>query len=235
MGLPVGDEDLVGPFGLLGDPLFLVASLLVVVGRARGAVVAATRWRPGRQLQLPPLVGDQAGPGECVVLVLGDQVPGQHRHLPGGRDDRGLESAARLDALVERPQRAGRPARGPGRLDQDSADLGPAGFADPAVDRGGVAGLADLRVQPDIGDQPIRVGEPGEVADRSHDRDPCDRVDTGVSTAAKAPPRPVHNSRLMFLVISQKVDHLQACAFTSIYMNPSFVYTQSNFIHLKCV
>src|SRR5829696_4655229 len=36
-GLPVCDEDLVGPLGLFGDLLLFVASLLVVVGRARDA------------------------------------------------------------------------------------------------------------------------------------------------------------------------------------------------------
>src|SRR4051812_4694873 len=40
-GLPVRDEHLIAAFGLFGDLLLLVASLLVVVTGARGAVVAA--------------------------------------------------------------------------------------------------------------------------------------------------------------------------------------------------
>jgi hypothetical protein len=41
--LPVGDEDLVGAFGLLGGGGLSVASLLVGVGRASGV-----RWLPRR-------------------------------------------------------------------------------------------------------------------------------------------------------------------------------------------
>jgi hypothetical protein len=150
-GLPVGDEHLVGQLGLLGDLSFFVASLLVVVGRAGDPVVTATRRGAGDQLELAALVGDQAGSGESVVLIFGDQMPGEDGHLAGGRDHRGVEAAAGLDALVERPQRPGRSARRPGRLNQHPADLGPTGFADPSVHRCGVSGLPHLRVQPDIG------------------------------------------------------------------------------------
>ena len=74
--------------------------------------------------------------------------------------------------------RSWRAAGGPGGLDQDPADLRPAGFADPAVHRGGAAGLADFRVQPDIGNELVRVIEPGKVTDGGHDRDRRDRIDT---------------------------------------------------------
>jgi hypothetical protein len=44
------------------------------------------------------------------------------------------------------------------------------------VHRRGVAGLANLRVQPDIGDESVRIGEATEVADRSDDRHRGDGV-----------------------------------------------------------
>lgn len=106
-GLPVCDEDFVGPLGLFDDRVLLVAALLAVVGRPGLAVVPASRRRPCDKLEPSTLVGDQAGSGEGVVLVLGDEVEGQHGHLAGGRHDRGLKSASSLDALVERPQGSG--------------------------------------------------------------------------------------------------------------------------------
>jgi hypothetical protein len=59
----VGDEDPVGAFGSLGGGGFLVAALLVVVGRARLAEVAAPEWGAGGEFELAALVGDQGGPG----------------------------------------------------------------------------------------------------------------------------------------------------------------------------
>lgn len=125
--LPVGDEDFVGALCLLDHGGLFGASLLVVVGRARQAVVAAPGWRAGGEFELAAFVGDQAGPGEGVVLVLGDQMPGQHGHLPCGRDDGLLEAAACLDPLVERAQRPGCPAGRPRRFNEHAADVGPAG------------------------------------------------------------------------------------------------------------
>ena len=58
-GLPVGDEDLVGAFGLLGCGRLFAAPLLVVVGRARHAVVAPSGRGAGGELELAPLVGKQ--------------------------------------------------------------------------------------------------------------------------------------------------------------------------------
>jgi len=124
-------------------------------------------------------VGDERRSGESVVLVLGDQVPSEHGHLAGGGDDSLLEPAAGFDALVERAERAGCPRGGPRGLDQHPADVGAAGLADPPVHRCGVARLAHPRVEPEIGDQLVRVVEAAEVADRGHDRDPGDRVDAG--------------------------------------------------------
>ena len=76
------------------------------------SAVCENRWRPARQaarracgrrgrraggqLELAALVRDQPRSGEGVVLIFGDQVPGQHRHLPGGCHDRGREAPASL-------------------------------------------------------------------------------------------------------------------------------------------
>jgi hypothetical protein len=69
-----------------GEGLGLAAGLVVVPG-SWGSVVASPRGAAGGELELAPLVGDQAGPGEGVVLVVDGQVPGQDGQLPGGGDD----------------------------------------------------------------------------------------------------------------------------------------------------
>jgi hypothetical protein len=142
-------------------------------------VVAAPGWGAGGELELAPFVRDQAGSGEGIVLVLDGQVPGEDGHLPGGGHDRLLVAATGSDPSIERPQWSGGPHRGPRRLDEDSAHVGAAGLGDPAVDPGGVAGLAHLGVEADIGDQLVRVGEAGEVTDCGDDADPGNRVDPG--------------------------------------------------------
>lgn len=124
-------------------------------------------------------MGHQARAGEGIVLVLGDQVPGEHGHLPCGGHDSFLEPAASLHPLEERAERSRCPGGRPGSLDQDPTHVSASGLADPAVNGGRVPGLAYPRVQPDIGDQLVGVVEPGEVTHRSHDRDPGDRVDPG--------------------------------------------------------
>jgi len=80
----------------------------VVVCRCKprpGTVVAAPRRRQGGELELAAIVGDQGRPGEGVVLVLGNQMPGQLGHLPRGGHHGDLEPAAPLDSPVERTQR----------------------------------------------------------------------------------------------------------------------------------
>jgi hypothetical protein len=46
----------------------------------------------------------------------------------------------------------------------------PAGIGDPPVAGRLPAGLADPRVEPEVGHQPFGSAEPGEVTDRRHDR-----------------------------------------------------------------
>src|SRR5215203_4733198 len=98
-GLPVGDEDLVCPFGLLGEFLLFVASLLVVVGRARDAIVAAAGGCASGELEFALFVRHQTGPRERVVLAFGHQVPREDGQFAGGRDDGGLEAAAGLESM----------------------------------------------------------------------------------------------------------------------------------------
>src|SRR5215218_7390726 len=98
-GLPVRDEHLVGALGLFGDLLLFVASLLVVVGSTRDAIVTATRWCAGSELEFASLVRHQAGSGEGVVLIFSHQMPGQDGQLAGRGDHRGLEATAGLDPL----------------------------------------------------------------------------------------------------------------------------------------
>jgi len=64
-------------------------------------------------------------------------------------------------------------------LDEHPADVGSAGLADPAMHRRRVAGLTHSRVEPDIGDELVRVIEAGEVTYCGHDAGSGDRVDTG--------------------------------------------------------
>jgi len=59
----------------------------------------------------------------AVVLVLGQQVPGQHRQLAGGRAQRDLLAAPSRDAGMKRVQRAGCADRGVGGLDEQSAGV----------------------------------------------------------------------------------------------------------------
>src|SRR5215472_6126954 len=102
--LPVGDEDLVCPFGLLGGLAFLVAALFAAVCRRGLAAAALPGWVSGGELELASFVRDQAGAGEGVVFVAGREVPGQHGQLPGGGDDGGLVAAPCVDPLVEGAQ-----------------------------------------------------------------------------------------------------------------------------------
>ena len=57
------------------------------------------------------------------------------------------------------------------------------------MDGCGVAGLADLGVQPDIGDESVGVVEAGEVADRGHDSR-TERLRTGAGGVPSDDPRP---------------------------------------------
>ncbi|MDQ0767244.1 hypothetical protein QF027_009879 [Streptomyces canus] len=91
-GLPLGRQQSVGVFGLFSDLAFVAAQLLVVVVVARPAA-GDPAFGVGGQLELAAFEGNQARAGESVVLLLGDQVPGDDGDLPGDRDDRDLHPA----------------------------------------------------------------------------------------------------------------------------------------------
>ena len=94
--LPVGGEVRVAGFGEA------CALQVVRIGvRVRGAVAAAW-WGAGLELEPAEFAGDEQRSLVVVVLLLGEQVPGEDRELAGDGDDRDLRSAARLDAQVER-------------------------------------------------------------------------------------------------------------------------------------
>jgi hypothetical protein len=139
-GLPVGDEHFVGPFLLLDDFLLGLACLLeVVVPRWPGGRTSASGGTSG-ELELAALVGVEARTHECVVMVLGDEVPAQHGELAGGRDGGGdLEASPGLDPVVERSEWAG----GSGRAVNDGRKLTPWGTR-PSIE-GQSSAVADTR------------------------------------------------------------------------------------------
>src|SRR6266576_156840 len=85
-GLPGGDHGAVGGLALGGEIAFGGADRRE--GVAGGLAFAAPGWWcPGAQLELAPLVGDEGGQREGVVLAFDDQVPAQHGEFAGGSDD----------------------------------------------------------------------------------------------------------------------------------------------------
>src|SRR5688572_14315886 len=100
LGLPTGDYQLVGTF-LLFDELAFAASELGVVVVVGGASLGVLAWLARGELQAASFASGQAGASEGVVLVVVDQVPAQHDHLPGRRHDRDLDAAPGPDPLVE--------------------------------------------------------------------------------------------------------------------------------------
>jgi hypothetical protein len=115
-GLPVGDEGLVGAFGVFDEVAFAAPGVAIFVVEARP--VAVRSRCTGGELEPAALAGVETGPSEDESWVLGGQVPAQDGHPAGGGDDRDLEPAACLDPLEEGSLRPGCPGRGPGGLDQ---------------------------------------------------------------------------------------------------------------------
>jgi hypothetical protein len=88
-----------------------------------------------------------------VVLAAGENAPEQHGEFAGGRDDRLAMPAARLGARAERVPGPGLQHCAPGGLDERPAGVSGSAFGDPAAARRLIAGLLDLRVKAQIGDQ----------------------------------------------------------------------------------
>jgi hypothetical protein len=99
-----------------------------------------------------------------VVLAALEHAPEQDRELAGGRDDRLAVPAPRARAVIEGVQRARLKDDAPGGFDQRPARRGGPAFADPAAARRRVPGLADLRIQAEIGDQLAAGEEPADVS-----------------------------------------------------------------------
>ena len=98
--------------GLLEEPL-LERLALGLAGETdpRAAV-------PGLALQRAELALRDRRRGEPVVLLFGEQMPGQDGQLASGRAERDLLAAPRRDPGVERAQRARGADRGVRCLDQ---------------------------------------------------------------------------------------------------------------------
>ena len=105
-GLPVLDHSLVGEFGLCGE-LLLDDRALFCGGRAVLVLASALCGRAGAELERAEFAIDDRLSFERVVLLGGEQLPGQRREFAGGRDDRDLSAATLSDALIERAERAG--------------------------------------------------------------------------------------------------------------------------------
>jgi hypothetical protein len=95
------------------------------------------------------------------------------------RDDRLAVPAPRAGAVIRRVQRAGLQDRAPGGLDQRPTGGGRAALADAAAARRRLAGLADLRVQAEVGDEFAAGQKPARVADGGDERRGADQVDPG--------------------------------------------------------
>ena len=124
------------------------------------------RGRPGgagrrRQLEAAHLLGRQRRLGERVVLAAGEQAPEQAGELARRGDDRDRVPALGLDARVERGDRAGLADGRPARLDERVPGAVGALLGDVAVVGGPGAGLADARVQAEVGGQLAPVAGSG--------------------------------------------------------------------------
>lgn len=84
---PGADKARVGLLCLFHQGALLLAQLFDAVGpRRTGCVPAAPGLRPCLQLHLPLLHRHQGRTGKGVVLLIGEQMPGQHRDLACGCD-----------------------------------------------------------------------------------------------------------------------------------------------------
>jgi len=114
------------------------------------------------------LGADQLGSGVAVVLVLGEQVPDEHRDLACHRDDGDAPAASRPQADEEGGQRPRCPERRVGGLAQEPPRIGLTGAADVAGMSRTVPGLAHPGVEPEVAHELGRTWEPLDVA---HDRE----------------------------------------------------------------
>ena len=124
-----------------------------------------------------------------VVLAAAEHAREQDRQLAGGGDDRLAVPAAGARAVIEGVQRPRLQDHAPGRLDQRPARGRRAALADPAAARRSLAGLADLRVQAEVGHQLAAAQEPySGLPDGGDERRRADQVHArGPSSAGGSP------------------------------------------------
>jgi transposase-like protein len=151
---------------------------LRVVVVVRGTPFRDLGRMPSSEFEVASLPGTQPRPSERVILVLRDQMPTQHRHLPSRRHNRHLKPSTTLDPFVKRSEWAWRTQSIERCLDQHPPGLQPASFRDPAVTGRPITRLTHPRVQPQIRDKPVRVIKPGEITDRSQNRHRHRNIDT---------------------------------------------------------
>jgi hypothetical protein len=104
--IPTGDEAGVGCLGLFDPSALLIAMTLNIVGLG-GALLPALGFVSRLQLQIAQLLGVQRGPGPRIAFVFAQQMPDDHRELPGGRDSGDMLAAPGSHAQEEGAQRAG--------------------------------------------------------------------------------------------------------------------------------
>jgi hypothetical protein len=97
----------------------LVLKAALGLGARPAARSALVLFGPRPELESTNLEPNPGRPTVRIVLVPGEQVPGDDGKLAGDGNDRHVPAAPGGDALGEGMERTGRPAGDPGRLDED--------------------------------------------------------------------------------------------------------------------
>src|SRR5580700_9339889 len=177
--LPFADELLVGLFGMTGELDLAITQLFDVVRVSRASLISFPNRLAGLQLHGPQLVRDQGRASPLVIGLLGQQVPAQHGQLARHSNGRDLMTAAGSDAQKKGAQGTWRFGCGPRRLDQHGASVGAPSLADATMLSKSEPGLPYPRVQTDVADQALGVGETVHIADRRRQAGSDDQVDAG--------------------------------------------------------
>ncbi len=174
--MPAVGEGLVRTFRLHSQRPLASTDFFGVVG-GRGSSPAPLGRSPCPQLQVTPLLRQERGSGERIVLAAGEEVPGQHHDLAGRGHDRDLGAAAGANPLVESAQGTGSPDGCPRRFDHHASGVCTPLFADRPIGGRLGSGLADTRVQTEISHQFGRGSEALNIPDGSDQRQSGHGVD----------------------------------------------------------
>ena len=115
--IPAGDEARISRLGLLDPSTLLIAVALDIVG-VGGVFLAALGLVSRLQLQIAQLLGVQRRSGPRIAFAFAQQMPDDHRELPGCRDGGDMLTAAGANPKEEGAQRTGRSRRRPCGLDE---------------------------------------------------------------------------------------------------------------------